>query len=247
MKKYLSAFLISMLLTSTVFGAQVTKQIEVVFNAINIVVNGEKVEADNIVHEGTTYVPLRAIAGLVDKDMIWEDETKTAHINDHKVEKEYPVATITMESGDQIQMELYPEIAPITVANFISLINQGFYEGLNFHRVIPGFMIQGGDPNGDGTGGSENNIKGEFLKNGVKNDILHTKGTLSMARATHPDSGSSQFFIVVEDAHYLNGEYAAFGKVVRGMDIIEQIANGETDEDDRPVAPQIIKSIQMKE
>lgn len=246
MKKYLNAFVISMLLTSTVYGVQVTKNIEVLFNSINIIVNGEKVVADNIVHEGTTYVPLRAIGELLGKEIRWEGESKTAYINDDPIKKEYPVATITMESGDQIQIELYPETAPITVENFISLINQGFYNGLNFHRVIPGFMIQGGDPNGDGTGGAENNIKGEFLKNGVKNDILHTRGTLSMARANHPDSASSQFFIVVEDTHYLNGEYAAFGKVIQGMDIVDQIVNVQTDEVDKPVVAQIIKSIKVK-
>jgi len=247
MKKYFNALLISMLLTSTVFGAQVTKQIEVLFNTINIVVNGEKVVADNMVHEGTTYVPLRAISELLNKDIIWEGETKTAYINDDSIGKEYPVAIITMESGDEIQIELYPETAPITVKNFISLMSQGFYDGLNFHRVVPGFVIQGGDPNGDGTGGSEKNIKGEFLKNGVKNDILHTKGTLSMARSDHPDSASSQFFIVLEDTHYLNGEYTAFGRVIQGMDMLDQIANVETDENDKPIIPQVIKSIKVKE
>jgi len=246
MKKYLNAFVISMLLTSTVYGAQVTKNIEVLFNSINIIVNGEKVVADNIVHEGTTYVPLRAIGELLGKEIVWEGESKTAYINDDSIKKEDPVVTMTMESGDQIQIELYPKSAPITVENFISLINQGFYDGLDFHRVIPGFMIQGGDPNGDGTGGSGNNIKGEFLKNGVKNDILHTKGTLSMARANHHDSASSQFFIVVEDTHYLNGEYAAFGKVIQGMDMIDKIVDVPTDENDKPMTPQIIKNIKVQ-
>lgn len=188
---------------------------------------------------------------LLNKDVTWTAKTKTAEINDknvndEKTKKENPITTITMDNGDIIELELYPEIAPITVENFCTLINQGFYDGLNFHRVIPGFMVQGGDPNADGTGGSENLIKGEFIKNGVKNNISHTRGTLSMARAMDPNSGSSQFFIVVEDSLHLDGEYAAFGKVTQGMDIVDQIVSSEIGQMDKPLTPQIIKKITVK-
>lgn len=245
MRKYLSVVAIAMLLTTTLYGAQITKKIEVVFNSINIKVNGEKVEADNIVHEGTTYVPLREISELLDKEVIWTGETKTAEINDDPIKEEQPVVLMTMDNGEQIKMELYPEIAPITVKNFMTLIDQGFYDGLIFHRVIPGFMAQGGDPSGNGTGGSGKSIKGEFSKNGITNDISHTRGTLSMARGSDPDSASSQFFIVVEDADFLNGEYAGFGRVIEGMDLVDKIVNTQTNENDKPITPQIIKTIKI--
>ena len=134
-----------------------------------------------------------------------------------------PIVTITMENGDVMKAELYPEIAPNTVNNFISLVKKGFYDGLIFHRVIPGFMIQGGDPKGNGTGGSDQTIKGVFSENGVENNISHVRGTISMARANAPDSASSQFFIVQSDSTYLDGQYAAFGHVTEGMDIVDQI------------------------
>ena len=246
MKKYIGTILIATLLTTTVYGAQITKKIEVAFNSINIEVNGKEVKADNIVHEGTTYVPLRKISELLGNEVTWIEKTKTAQINSGDSKEEYPVATITMKDGGQIKMELYPEIAPITVENFISLIDQGFYNDLNFHRVIPGFMIQGGDPNGDGSGGAKNSIQGEFAKNGIQNNILHSRGTISMARSTDYNSASSQFFIVVEDSHYLNGEYAVFGKITEGMDIVDKIVNSPKDSNDKPLTPQIIKNIIVK-
>ena len=147
-----------------------------------------------------------------------------------------PVVTITMDNGDVIKAELYPEIAPNTVNNFISLVKKGFYDGLIFHRVINGFMIQGGCP--DGTG-----IKGEFAQNGVKNELKHTEGVLSMARAMHPDSAGSQFFIMHKNAPHLDGAYAAFGKVTEGMDVVNQIAETDTDYSDRPLDEQKIKSM----
>ena len=154
-----------------------------------------------------------------------------------------PVVTITMDNGDVIKAELYPEIAPNTVNNFISLVKKGFYDGLIFHRVINGFMIQGGCPDGTGMGGPGNSIKGEFAQNGVKNELKHTEGVLSMARAMHPDSAGSQLFIMHKNAPHLDGAYAAFGKVTEGMDVVNQIAETDTDYSDRPLDEQKIKSM----
>ncbi|MDE6520543.1 MAG: peptidylprolyl isomerase [Ruminococcus sp.] len=151
------------------------------------------------------------------------------------------MVVIEMENGKKIKIELYPEIAPISCENFEKLVNNGFYDGLTFHRVINGFMIQGGCPNGTGTGGPGWHIKGEFSANGVKNDLKHTRGVLSMARASAPDSAGSQFFIMHDDAPYLDGQYAAFGKVVEGMDVVDEIALVDTDYNDKPLTPQIIK------
>jgi peptidyl-prolyl cis-trans isomerase B (cyclophilin B) len=147
-----------------------------------------------------------------------------------------------MENGDQIKIELYPAYAPKTVANFEKLVKQGFYDGLTFHRVIAGFMIQGGDPLGNGMGGSEETIKGEFAANGfAQNTLKHTRGVISMARSMMPDSASSQFFIMHEDAPHLDGQYAAFGKVVEGMDAVDRIASVQTDMRDKPRVPQVIR------
>ncbi|MDE6210057.1 MAG: peptidylprolyl isomerase [Lachnospiraceae bacterium] len=154
-----------------------------------------------------------------------------------------PIVTITMDNGDVIKAELYPEIAPNTVNNFISLINQGYYDGLIFHRVIKGFMIQGGCPNGTGTGGPGYDIKGEFSMNGFDNPLKHTVGVLSMARAMHPDSAGSQFFIMHKDSPHLDGQYAAFGKVVEGMENVNKIAECTTDYGDRPLEVQKMKSV----
>ena len=154
-----------------------------------------------------------------------------------------PIVTIEMESGAVMSGELYPEIAPNTVNNFIALANSGFYDGVVFHRVIPGFMIQGGCPDGTGMGGPGWHIKGEFAANGVKNDLKHTRGVISMARAQMPDSAGSQFFIMHEDAPYLDGQYAAFGKVIEGMDVVDEIADTETDYSDRPVKEQKMKRV----
>lgn len=154
-----------------------------------------------------------------------------------------PVVTITMDNGDVIKAELYPEIAPNTVNNFISLVKKGFYDGLIFHRVINGFMIQGGCPDGIGTGGPGYSIKGEFAQNGVQNDLAHTPGVLSMARAMHPDSAGSQFFIMHKTSPHLDGSYAAFGKVIEGLDVVDKIATTRTDFRDRPMTPQVMKSV----
>ena len=161
------------------------------------------------------------------------------------------MVVITMENGKQIKLELYPEIAPITVANFEKLVKENFYNGLTFHRIIPGFMIQGGCPKGDGTGGPGYGIKGEFAANGVKNDLKHTRGVISMARAQDPNSAGSQFFIMHRDAPHLDGQYAAFGKVVEGMDVVDEIANTPTINSffkrDFPRTPQVIRSIKVEE
>ena len=154
-----------------------------------------------------------------------------------------PILTITMENGDVMKAELYPEIAPNTVNNFISLVNKGFYDGLIFHRVINGFMIQGGCPNGNGMGGPGYTIKGEFSQNGFSNDLKHTEGVLSMARAMHPDSAGSQFFIMHKTSPHLDGAYAAFGKITEGMDVVNRIAEEDTDYSDRPLDEQKIKSM----
>ena len=154
-----------------------------------------------------------------------------------------PIVTITMENGDIIKAELYPEIAPNTVNNFVSLVQSGFYDGLIFHRVIRGFMIQGGCPDGTGMGGPGYAIKGEFSQNGFKNDLKHEPGVISMARAMHPDSAGSQFFIMHHAAPHLDGAYAAFGKVTEGIEVVNEIATTDTNSNDRPVTPQVIKTI----
>ena len=154
-----------------------------------------------------------------------------------------PIVTITMENGDVMKAELYPETAPNTVNNFISLVRKGFYDGLGFHRIISGFMIQGGDPAGNGTGGPGYSIRGEFSGNGFRNDLSHEPGVLSMARAMDPDSAGSQFFIMHKSADYLDGQYAAFGRIIEGMDIVNKIAEVPTDWSDRPTEPQVIKSM----
>lgn len=159
---------------------------------------------------------------------------------------ENPIITIEMENGDIMKAELYPEIAPNTVNNFISLVKKGYYDGLIFHRVISGFMIQGGCPDGTGMGGPGYQIKGEFAMNGVKNDLKHTRGVISMARSMMPDSAGSQFFIMHEDAPHLDGQYAAFGKVVSGMDVVDEIAETQTDYSDRPVKDQRMSRVYIK-
>ncbi len=158
-----------------------------------------------------------------------------------------PIVTFTMENGKTFRAELYPDIAPNTVNNFISLVKKGFYDGLTFHRVIAGFMIQGGDPAGNGTGGPGYGIKGEFRGNGfAKNNIRHTRGVLSMARAMNPDSAGSQFFVMHADAFYLDGQYAAFGKVIEGMETVDEIASVATDWNDKPKKTQKIQSVTVE-
>ena len=158
-----------------------------------------------------------------------------------------PIVTIEMEDGGVMKAELYPDVAPNTVNNFISLVQKGFYDGLIFHRVIPGFMIQGGCPDGTGMGGPGWSIKGEFAANGWDNPIRHTRGVISMARSMNPDSAGSQFFIMHQDAPHLDGQYAAFGQVVSGMEVVDEIAQVPTDFRDKPKKPVVIKSIKVVE
>lgn len=157
-----------------------------------------------------------------------------------------PVFTITMNDGRVMKGELYPEVAPQSVGNFIALANSGFYDGLTFHRVIPGFMIQGGDPKGIGIGGPGYCIKGEFAANGVNNPLKHTYGVLSMARSMMPDSAGSQFFIMTSDSPHLDGQYAAFGKVLEGMDVADDVVKTKRDASDRPLEPQVMASVRVE-
>ena len=157
-----------------------------------------------------------------------------------------PIVTFTMEDGGVFKAELYPEVAPQSVNNFISLINKNFYDGLIFHRVIKGFMIQGGDPEGTGMGGPGYSIKGEFSSNGFKNDLKHTEGVLSMARSMFPDSAGSQFFVMHKTSPHLDGDYAAFGKVIEGMEVVNAIAEVDTDFSDRPRTPQVMKTVTVE-
>ena len=157
-----------------------------------------------------------------------------------------PIVTIEMENGDVMKAELYPEIAPNTVNNLVSLCKKGFYDGVIFHRVIAGFMLQGGDPQGKGIGGPGYSIRGEFTANGFKNDLKHSRGVLSMARTMAPDSAGSQFFVMHEDAPHLDGQYAAFGKIIEGLDVVDKIANIRTDYNDRPRVPQVMKKVTVE-
>lgn len=162
------------------------------------------------------------------------------------MENKNPIVTFEMENGDVFKAELYPEIAPNTVRNFISLINHNFYDGVIFHRVIKGFMIQGGDPEGIGIGGPGYAIKGEFAGNGFKNDLKHERGVLSMARSMMPDSAGSQFFVMHKDSPHLDGQYAGFGKVIEGMDVVDKIAETKTDFQDKPKEDQVMKTVTVE-
>ena len=157
-----------------------------------------------------------------------------------------PIVTFEMENGGVMKAELYPEIAPNTVNTFISLVSKGFYDGLIFHRVIPGFMIQGGDPMGNGMGGPDYSIRGEFKSNGFNNTLLHSRGVLSMARSMMPNSAGSQFFVMHEDAPHLDGQYAAFGKVIEGIEVVDQICDVRTDYNDKPRIPQVMKKVTVE-
>lgn len=156
------------------------------------------------------------------------------------------MVVIEMANGKKIKIELYPDKAPLTVANFEKLVKSGFYDGLTFHRVIPGFMIQGGDPEGTGMGGSKDRIKGEFRSNGVANDLKHTRGVISMARSMDPNSASSQFFIMHDDAPHLDGDYAAFGRVTEGMDVVDEIASVSTDRRDKPLTKVVMQRVYIE-
>lgn len=189
------------------------------------------------------------IAGVLLGCQSKKDEAETdanqnteVEVNHEEWDGDNPVVTMKMENGGEVVMELYPNVAPNTVNNFISLVQEGFYDGLIFHRVIPGFMIQGGDPEGTGMGGPGYAIAGEFSANGFENDLAHERGVLSMARTQDPNSAGSQFFIMTDPAPHLDGEYAAFGKVIEGMEVVDEIVQSET-EGDRPIEDQVIESM----
>lgn len=162
------------------------------------------------------------------------------------MENKNPIITFEMENGDIMKVELYPEIAPNTVKNFVSLVNKGFYNGLTFHRVIPGFMIQGGCPEGTGMGGPGYHIKGEFLQNGIKNNLKHSRGVISMARSMMPNSAGSQFFLMHKDSPHLDGSYAAFGQIIEGIEVVDKIAGVKTDYNDKPLEPQVMKTVSVE-
>jgi peptidyl-prolyl cis-trans isomerase B (cyclophilin B) len=189
-------------------------------------------------------VILTIIGGCNTSGEVQTGETETK--KSVQVIEENPIVTITMENNDEIKVELYPNIAPNTVNNFITLAESGFYDGVIFHRVIPGFMIQGGDPDGTGTGGPDYSIKGEFTSNGFENKVKHERGVISMARTQEPDSAGSQFFIMVADASSLDGDYAAFGKVTEGMEAVDRIVDVKTDQQDKPLEDQKIKQVTVE-
>lgn len=183
--------------------------------------------------------------GSSGQEEVDDSNTEESSSDEQRSKDENPVVTITMENDEQIRIELYPDIAPNTVNNFISLIEDGFYDGLIFHRVIPDFMIQGGDPDGNGTGGPGYSIKGEFDSNGFDNDLKHTRGVISMARSQSPDSAGSQFFIMVNDSPNLDGDYAGFGEVTDGMDTVDKIVETERDNNDKPLEDQTMKKVEV--
>ena len=172
---------------------------------------------------------------------VTNESEKTSNYASSVTEK--PIVTITMENDEKILIELDPAVAPNTVANFVSLVEKGFYDGVIFHRVIPDFMIQGGDPEGNGTGGADYTIKGEFSENGFENNLKHDRGVISMARSNDPNSASSQFFIMVKESTHLDGKYAAFGKVIEGMEVVDDIVSVERDGSDKPLKDQTMKSV----
>lgn len=209
----------------------------------------ENIELDSppVILGERTFVPLRYLAQCLDMEVIWEADTRTVFINDKTTffEEETIMVEIIMENGGVMELELYPEHAPITVENFVGLVESGFYDGLTFHRIIKGFMVQGGDPLGNGMGGSDKQIKGEFSSNGVNNPIIHERGVISMARSMNPDSASSQFFIMHENAPHLDGQYAAFGRMISGFEVLDELADTPVS-GDAPTQKPVIKSITIK-
>lgn len=189
------------------------------------------------------FVVLFVIAGCGTSNNNEQTNDKSSDESNNHLIEDNPIVTITMENDEQIIIELFPNIAPNTVNNFISLIEDGFYDGLIFHRVIPDFMVQGGDPDGIGTGGPGYSIKGEFNNNGFTNDLTHERGVISMARSQHPDSAGSQFFIVHQDSPHLDNEYAGFGQVIEGIEVVDQIASVKRDGSDKPLEDQVMKSV----
>ncbi len=227
------------------YGA-VKNEIKAVVSTLAATYNKKTEKINTLVYNNEIYVPIKKVAALLNKNVAFTAANSKVAISDQKAKVTHPIAVLTMNSGAKVEIELYPEIAPITVENFKKLANEGFYDGLTFHRVIKDFMIQGGDPKGDGTGGPGYAIKGEFMKNGVANSLMHEKGVISMARTSDPNSAGSQFFIMLGTVNSLNGDYAAFGKVTKGFEFIEKIGSVGTDGDDKPTTYQVIKNITVK-
>lgn len=208
-------------------------------------VHGAGMKCNRLIY-GRHIPPAFILSFFIYNDIIMKAEKKHVFSETEANMAQNPIVTFTMENGDVIKAELYPDIAPVSVNNFISLINRNFYDGLIFHRVIKGFMIQGGDPEGSGMGGPGYSIKGEFSQNGYPNDLKHTAGVLSMARSMHPDSAGSQFFIMHKDSPHLDGAYAAFGKVTEGIENVNKIAETATDYADRPLEDQRLKTVTVE-
>lgn len=240
MKKIIAILSIFVIIFSAVACANTkTEKIDVVKENKTYTVNEKEFKTDVISYNNKTYIAMEDVLKMMDKEMTEDNKVKDANHN--------PIITIEMENGKTLKAELFKDEAPITVANFVKLTKEGFYDGLTFHRIIPGFVAQGGDPKGNGTGGSKENIKGEFIKNGVDNTILHKKGVLSMARSAAPNSASSQFFIVLDDAPHLDGGYAAFGQVIEGMEVVDEMAKVKTDAMDKPLVEQKMKKVTVEE
>ncbi len=215
--------------------------VSLILSFVFAIVNMEDYQADKLAYDKAyAHYELSYAAFLEDKDTYLSEDRRALQQPDSE-----NIVYIDVRGYGIISVELFPEVAPITVNNFKRLASEGFYDFLTFHRVIENFMIQGGDPDGDGTGGSGTTIKGEFSANGVENKLLHTAGVISMARSGKPNSASSQFFIVHEDSPHLNGQYAAFGKVTIGMDIVDKIAKVKTDENDKPTTPVYIRQVAL--
>ncbi len=248
MKKRVTALLLTFVVLlglGASYGA-VKNEIKAVVSTISATYNKKTEKLNTLVYNNEIYVPMKKVAALLGKNVAFSSANSKVAISDPAVKVNHPIAVMTMSTGETVEIELYTEEAPVTVANFKFLANRGFYDGLTFHRVIDKFMIQGGDPEGNGTGGPGYNIKGEFMKNGVVNTILHEKGVISMARAADYNTGGSQFFIMLGTENSLNGDYAAFGKVTKGIEIVEKIGKVAVDANSKPTTDQVIKTIRVK-
>lgn len=227
------------------YGA-VKNEIKAVVSTLSATYLKKTEKMNTLVYKNEVYVPLKKVLALLNKNLSLSSGNSSAAITDTSVKVNHPIAVMTLNTGEKVEIELYPEQAPVTVSNFKTLANAGFYDGLTFHRVVENFMIQGGDPEGNGTGGPNYYIKGEFMKNGVVNTILHEKGVISMARADDYNSGGSQFFIMLGTENSLNGDYAAFGKVIKGIEAVEKIGKTAVDKNSKPLVDQVIKTIRVK-
>lgn len=248
MKKRLMASLLILALVMGVgasYGA-VKNEIKAVFSTLSATYLKKTEKMNTLIYKNEVYVPIQKVAALLNKNIKLSSGNSKVAITDASAKVNHPIAVMTLNTGETVEIELYTEVAPQTVENFKKLANGGFYDGLIFHRVVEKFMVQGGDPNGNGTGGPGYGIKGEFMKNGIVNPLLHEKGVISMARTNEYNSAGSQFFIMLETENGLNGEYAAFGKVIKGMEAIDKIGKVAVDNNSKPLVDQVIKTIRVK-